>query len=104
MSSSLETPLHLYEVLEEEYISLHGPIPVGEVLTVRLPNVEAEDKWREVRAARKWLFDEGHIKDPVGFANSLLSGAIAPEEQRSVVAPASDRAREELRQYLVPED
>jgi hypothetical protein len=72
MSSSLEIPLHLYEVLEEEYISLHGPIPAGEVLTVKLPNVEAEDKWRAVRAARNWLFDEGHLKDPVGLANSLL--------------------------------
>ncbi|HEX8649222.1 MAG TPA: patatin-like phospholipase family protein [Pyrinomonadaceae bacterium] len=100
MSSRLEIPLHLFEVLEEEYISLHGPIPAGEVLTIKLPNVEAEDKWREVRAARNWLFDEGHIKDPVGLANSLLSSAQADQRR----AHASDHAREELRRYLVPDD
>lgn len=100
MSSRLEIPLHLHEVLEEEYISLHGPIPAGEVLTVKLPNVEAEDKWREVKAARNWLFDEGHIIDPVGLANSLLSSAQADPR----TAHASDHAREELLRYLVPED
>jgi hypothetical protein len=100
MSSRLEIPLHLFEVLEEEYISLHGPIPAGEVLTVMLPNAEAEDKWREVKAARNWLFDEGHIKDPVGLANSLLSSVQVDQRK----AHASDHAREELRRYLVPDD
>ena len=99
-SCSLEIPLHLYEVLEEEYISLHGPIPAAEVLRIKLPNEEAEDKWREVSASRNWLFDEGHIKDPVGFANSLLTNVKS--EDRMVLT--SDRAKEALKEYLVPED
>src|ERR1044072_1857359 len=100
MSSRLEIPLHLHEVLEEEYMSLHGSIPVGEALTVKLPNVEAEDKWREVRAARNWLFDEGHIVDPVGWPTPLLSSVKATRR----TAHASDHAREELLHYLVRED
>src|SRR5918911_4869465 len=104
MSCSLDIPLHLYEVLEEEYISLHGPIPAGEVLTVKLPNEDAEEAWRTVRAARNWLFDEGHIKDPVGFANTLLASAVGPTRGGKHMPAPSDRAREQLRQYLVPED
>lgn len=71
MAKSPEIPLQLYQVLEEEYISLHGPIPASEVMTVKLPG-EGENGWRDVKATRGWRFWEGHIKDPVGFASALL--------------------------------
>jgi hypothetical protein len=71
MADSPEIPLHVFQVLEEEYISLHGPIS-ADGLTVELPDEENENKWRTVEARLDWRFHQGHIKDPVRFANSLL--------------------------------
>jgi hypothetical protein len=48
MANSPEIPLHVYQVLEEEYISLHGAIS-EDGLTVELPDQENENTWRPRR-------------------------------------------------------
>ena len=104
MPTSPEIPLHLYQVLEEEYISLHGPIPNDDNFTVELHDDREASEWRRVKPARDWLFHEGHLKDPLGFARSLL-----PDEpsQQQTASPATAREvqpsgaqRRELRTYL----
>ena len=84
MPTSLEIvkiPLELYQVLEEEYASLHEPIPEGENFFIELPDPKEPGKWRRVKAARDWCFYEGHLKDPGSFARSLLPHAQPPQGQ-----------------------
>ncbi len=102
MNKSSDIPLTSFQVLEEEYHSLYGPLPAG-VGTVHLPDARGLDppdsppsalpstpppgtpgvgtkkgagdgacRWREVDYARDWDFRRGHIKDPVLFAALLI--------------------------------
>jgi len=104
MPTSPEIPLHLYQVLEEEYISLHGPIPEDEAFFVELHDDPEASERRRVKPARDWLFHEGHLKDPLNFARNLL---LDDASQRQTASPAAAREvqpsgaqRRKLRTYL----
>ena len=115
MPTSLEIvkiPLELYQVLEEEYASLHQPIPEGENFFIELPDPKEPGKWRRVKAARDWCFYEGHLKDPGSFARSLLPHAQPPQGQ-TTSPPAGppappppgvnqDKVKDYLRSELTP--
>jgi hypothetical protein len=88
-------PLYLYQVLEEEYESLHGPML--EEVTAYLPNPDDELKPLEVKSRRDWDFHAGHIKNRKAFAVAIL--AAASEELPSAAGP-HDRAKKELIAYL----
>ncbi|MGB7922311.1 MAG: patatin-like phospholipase family protein [Pyrinomonadaceae bacterium] len=88
-------PLYLYEVLEEEYESLHGPMP--EEVIAYLSNADDDLKPLEVKSRRDWEFREGHIKNREAFAAAIL--ATASEELPSAAGP-HDRAKKELIGYL----
>lgn len=64
MPEQVEIPLHLYQVLEEEYLSLHGQLSQSE--TVRLG-----DREEEIVAELDWDFHRGHVRDPARLANRL---------------------------------
>ena len=110
MPKNPEIPLHLFEVLEEEFISMHGPIPRGypsgpsakdEVLVVELTDKDGTTRF--VEAARDWWFRRGHVKDPVGLVSEILqfSDGSAPAPARSVEGKAQDEwARNNLTQYM----
>lgn len=70
MSSTTRMPLYLFQVLEEEYISLHSVALENEV--VRFPDPEHAGKDRQVTANLDWSFDPSHIKNPEGFIAELL--------------------------------
>jgi hypothetical protein len=72
MAKDVDIPLHLYQVLEEEYLNLHGPLAEEDV--VELPTTRAGVKtYRRVRARRDWLFHRGHIERPLSLILKLLS-------------------------------
>jgi hypothetical protein len=102
MPKNPEIPLHLFQVLEEEYLSLHGPIPDEEPL-LELPGDEVGQPRRPVKAARDWLFHEGHVKNAVGFAAEVLQFDEV-QEGRLVASDASgaqdEWARRNLLEYL----
>ncbi len=108
MPNNPELPLHVYQVLEEEYVSLYGPIPPDEVLFVALPDERAarsgvDSHTRVVEAKLDWAFRRGHLKNPVGLAADLLLGAgVQPDEDalREVSGTRDDPARAKLREYL----
>src|ERR1043166_5500090 len=102
MPQSSRIPLHIYQVLEEEYISLHGQIPTSPPMTIPLP--DGRGGWRAVEAARDWLFHVGHIKRPTVFAASVLPQRAAEREH---IPPgvaqqlsAFDWSREKLKEYV----
>ncbi|HYO91115.1 MAG TPA: patatin-like phospholipase family protein, partial [Pyrinomonadaceae bacterium] len=90
-----DLPLYLYQVLEEEYESLHGPVP--QEVTAYLPNPDNELKPLAVKSKRDWDFGEGHVKARAAFIASLLAGAS--EEPPSATGP-HDRAKKALLTYL----
>jgi hypothetical protein len=99
-----EIPLHVFQVLEEEYISLHGPIS-ADGLPVELPDEGNENKWRTVEARLDWRFHQGHIKDPVRFANTLLQHK-EPQQPLPIPSPLqniqpSEWTKIELERYLL---
>ncbi|HYH87537.1 MAG TPA: hypothetical protein VEX60_18930 [Pyrinomonadaceae bacterium] len=103
MPKNPEIPLHLYQVLEEEFISLHGPIPADEILIVELPGGEEGVGARPVEAARDWLFRGGHVKDAVGLASEILQFSDGAESRPAAAADtlAQDEwARKNLLEYL----
>jgi hypothetical protein len=100
MANSPETPLHVYQVLEEEYISLHGAIS-EDGLTVELPDQENENTWRPVEARRDWRFHQGHIKDPVGFASGLLLCKGPQQESTLQNIQSFNWMKTDLKKYLL---
>src|SRR5947209_10741269 len=105
MPKNPEIPLHLYQVLEEEFASLYESIPADEVLVVELPWGEggAELPARRVEAARDWWFRGGHVRDPAGLAAEILQFSDGGEA--AAVAQPADRAQDEwarrnLTEYL----
>jgi hypothetical protein len=72
MAKDVDIPLHLYQVLEEEYLNLHGPLAEEDV--VELPTTRGGVKtYRRVRARRDWLLHRGHIERPLSLILKLLS-------------------------------
>jgi hypothetical protein len=62
--NSLDLPLHLFQVLEEEYISLYGQLEQETIINV---------KGRTVTSQLNWDFHPGHIKDFAKFKSSLIT-------------------------------
>jgi len=56
-------PLHLYQVLEEEFVSLRGQLTDREEITLH--------KRSGIVARRDWQFDKSHIKKPIELARKL---------------------------------
>ncbi|HLL70678.1 MAG TPA: patatin-like phospholipase family protein [Pyrinomonadaceae bacterium] len=88
-------PLYLYQVLEEEYESLHGPIPAA--VQACLPNTADASKPQAITSTGGWEFDTGHIKARKDFAAALLGEDT--EELPNTAGPY-DRAKKELIAYL----
>nr|MBA2303154.1 hypothetical protein [Acidobacteriota bacterium] len=90
MTSTSELPLNVYEVLEEEYFSLHGPLEEDDEAWLPHDAIGAE-RWRRVRARRDWFFYRGHIKNPISLALTLLSHdphGAPPEAPHGKAAPS----------------
>ena len=86
MSSSSRIPLYLFQVLEEEFISLH-PLPL-ERETVKLPDPHQPDSFREVIADFDYLFHPSHIKNPHRFVVELLRQPVKqPSSPNLMVSP-----------------
>ncbi|HEU4478878.1 MAG TPA: patatin-like phospholipase family protein [Pyrinomonadaceae bacterium] len=62
MPSSLDFPFHVFQVLEEEYISLYGHLEQKTKTYLR---------GRQVTSGLDWNFHQGHIKDWVDFTSHL---------------------------------
>jgi Patatin-like phospholipase len=71
MTDTSKIPLQVYQVLEEEYISLHGPLDHKNEVVLPDNNISV-DKYRLVRARRDWRFHRGHIKNPISLARKLV--------------------------------
>jgi hypothetical protein len=68
-----DLPLSLYEVLEEEYESLHGPMPSE--TTAHMPQPDgAAGPPSALKSQRDWDFHKGHVRAPAAFARLLLAG------------------------------
>lgn len=70
MSGSTRMPLHLFQVLEEEFTTLH-PEKLGQE-QVLLPHPEKPKVFREVTARLDWQFHASHIKDSGAFIAELM--------------------------------
>ena len=87
MPEQVEIPLHLYQVLEEEYLSLHGQLSGSE--TVRLRNRE-----EDITAELDWRFHRGHVKDPARLASKLTPRAGGDKRGDDLAAHLRQRAPE----------
>jgi len=76
MDERQDLPLTLYQVLEAEYVSLHGRLEEDDV--VRLRDRSATKGYRPVRARRDWLFSRGHVKNPVSSRGSKAIARWGP--------------------------
>lgn len=75
MSSSTRMPLYLFQVLEEEFISLHSVTLESE--QVPFPDPNQPGKSRDVTANLSWQFHPTHIKNPRAFIAELLRQPIS---------------------------
>lgn len=76
---SSRLPLYLFQVLEEEFISLHSTTPLKSEV-VSLPPLKGSETPREVTAKLDFWFDVTHIKDLNAFIAELL---LAPSLKTS---------------------
>ncbi len=68
MSNQPDLPFHLYQVLEEEYLSLQGRLSAEETVTLH---------GRHVVARLDWEFHAGHVVDAVAVRSNLDEGRDA---------------------------
>ncbi len=61
-TGGMDLPLQLFEVLEQEYLTIHGEISQRRVISLR---------GRDVTAVLDWSFDESHIRDENALWNRL---------------------------------
>ncbi|MFN2533212.1 MAG: hypothetical protein ABR555_18165 [Pyrinomonadaceae bacterium] len=104
MSDLLNIPLHLFQVLEQEYVNLYGPDAKLGSLTVELTDANEPAKRRCVVANLDWLFDETHIKNANQFGRELLRYASPPEDASrscAVNVHTADWVKENLSKYLL---
>src|SRR5215213_3668939 len=73
MSHSTKIPLDLFQVLEEEFVTLHGTPAHDGTQTVTIPDARNSDVFRSVTATLDWSFHPSHIKDARGLAFDLLA-------------------------------
>lgn len=103
--SHSKIPLHLFQVLEEEYVNLHGPDARLGSLVVELSNPNEPKETRSVVANLDWLFDTTHLKNAVLFARELLRFAQPQPGSGKLDASSnvhtSDWVKENLARYIV---
>jgi len=71
MPGSSTLPLYLFQVLEEEFISLHSTTPL-KIEVVSLPPSKGSGTPRNVIADLNFWFDVSHIKSVDAFISELL--------------------------------
>src|SRR5689334_10429216 len=100
MTDNRTIPLHIFEVLEQEFTALHGT-PYDEV-TIKLPDSHDSGSAHDVVAHRTWAFHESHIADLAGLVNMMRPRFIdndSASDHKFDVSP--DRwARKELRIFV----
>ena len=127
MPNKPDIPLHLFQIMEEEYVNLYGQPPEkyeddGTAVTpndppstrrrgvkVWLPDrgsvgagAACEAAGRTVWAARDWYFRRGHLIDPAGLAAEILHEGTASAESTGMPSHIYDEwAKENLREHLV---
>jgi hypothetical protein len=104
MSHSTKIPLDLFQVLEEEFVTLHG-IPAHDgSQTVTIPDAKNRDAFRSVTATLDWSFHPSHIKDPRGLAVDLLTTWEVKDDPAQLRAfldvNADDSAQNNLLLYI----
>ncbi|HVF43353.1 MAG TPA: patatin-like phospholipase family protein, partial [Pyrinomonadaceae bacterium] len=125
MPNSPDIPLHLFQIMEEEYVNLYGQPPeefedCSEAATPNAPpparrkgtkiwlpdrgyagaGVASEAAGRTVWAGRDWFFRPGHLIDPAGLAAEILNEGAA--ESTGVPSHIYDEwAKDNLREHLV---
>ena len=102
MPKNIEIPLHLCQVLEEEFESLHGTS--NDVRGDTFTPMDEDSTELQVTVREDWLFREGHVNAP-GLAADLAEAKDAWEraQQSSPPAPPSGAALQgerELSAYL----
>src|SRR4030095_9996446 len=104
MSQSDKIPVPLFQVLEEEYIALHGLPDENDSLIVQLSDPTHRDKFRAVTADLNWDFHPSHIRHPRRLAALIGTDPNQPPPATGTrVLPelnAYDRARNKLIVYL----
>jgi hypothetical protein len=103
MSHSDKIPVPLFQVLEEEYIALHGLPEKNGGLTVQLSDPHHPGTFRDVTANLNWDFQPDHIRHPRRLAALIGNDPNEPPPtgNRIVSEPyAYDRARNNLIVYL----
>lgn len=88
MPSKVDLPLHVYQVLEEEYSYLYGPIP-EEPLQIQLFDDAGPGERMTVEAALDWRFRKGHVRSPRIFAARIL--ASSAEERTHLPSDAAEQ-------------
>jgi hypothetical protein len=102
MPSTPDLPLHLFQVLEEEYEALHGAFDKSPY-DVALPDPDNPSHPRLVKARYDWKFDPSQLLDAAAFARDLLGGGhhIQKAGERAWATP-TDWTRKNLIDYLQP--
>ena len=104
MSHSDKIPVPLFQVLEEEYIALHGIPEEDGSLQVQLPDPSHKDQFRSVSADLNWTFHPSHIRHPRRLAALLANDPNQPQPATGTSTlsdlNAYDRARHNLLAYL----
>ena len=104
MSRKTKFPLHLFQVLEEEYVNMPGSNGRLENLTVELTDPKHPDERRPVLATLNWFFHTTHIKNASQFAAELIHFAEPDNEQsksKSATVHTVDWVKENLCKYIV---
>src|SRR5215208_7867318 len=73
MSHSTKIPLDLFQVLEEEFVTLHGTPAPDDAQTVNLADAANPGEFRSVISTLDWSFHPSHIKNPTSLALDLVS-------------------------------
>ncbi len=104
MSHSTKIPLDLFQVLEEEFVTLHGTPAQADAQTVTIPDAKNPDVFRSVTSTPDWSFHPSHIKDARGLALDLLATwevTDDPAQSRAFVdVNADDSAQNNLLLYM----
>jgi hypothetical protein len=89
MNYSVHAPLHLFQVLEEEYVSLaeDGALTEKEVITLH--------RRSGIIAKLDWKFYEGHIKDPDGLLKKLEHDSDLHRHLRTVMHEAKSEGTQD---------
>ncbi|HKE55955.1 MAG TPA: patatin-like phospholipase family protein, partial [Pyrinomonadaceae bacterium] len=102
MSQSDKIPVPLFQVLEEEYIALHGLPDEDGSLPVQLADARHRGEFRTVTANLDWQFHPSHIRHPRRLAALLGNDPNSPTTGNRTLTElnAYDRARKNLIVYL----